>query len=251
MTSRSSANFAVGARVERLPLILHVLDRTYGRSSHARGGDPLDSLIATVLSQNTTDTNSHRAFEQLKERFPSWDDVLRARPARIARAIRSGGLGGIKSKRIRQILREIERERGRLDLNFLKGKSLAGSRDYLTSLPGVGPKTAACVLLFSLGKPAFPVDTHVLRVSKRLGLLLRKTTMEQAHDVFMELLDSPGPSGGEAKWDADDMLALHLGLVRHGREVCRARRPMCSVCALDELCPRVGLSDSMARRMRE
>jgi len=222
------------------------LDRSYGRPSHGRGGDPLDSLIGTVLSQNTTDVNSHRAFDRLKERFPKWESVLAARPRQIAGAIRSGGLGDIKSRRIKQILREIERDRGRLDLSFLRRASVRAAREYLTALPGVGPKTAACVLLFSLGKPAFPVDTHVLRVSKRLGLLPPKTTMERAHDIFEEMLDSAGP-GGEAQWEADDMLALHLGLIRHGREVCAARRPRCEICPLLDLCPRIGVAGAAGK----
>ncbi len=243
MSSRSSASLAASPAQARLPLILRQLNRTYGRPSHARGGDPLDSLIGTVLSQNTTDVNSHRAFERLKERFPTWDGVLAARPGRIATAIRSGGLGEIKSRRIKQILREIERERGELDLSFLRRMPVPEARDYLTGLPGVGPKTAACVLLFSLGKPTLPVDTHVLRVSKRLGLLPPKTTMERAHEVFEAMLNSAGPERKD-KWSAGDMLALHLGLVRHGRDICSARRPRCEICPLSDLCPRVGVGAS-------
>lgn len=227
---------------ERLPLILRRLNRSYGRPAHARGGDPVDSLIGTLLSQNTTDANSHRAFQQLKERFPTWDAVLQARPRRIASAIRSGGLGDIKSRRIKRILREIAQDRGRLDLTFLRRKSVPEARDYLTSLPGVGPKTAACVLLFSLGKPAFPVDTHVLRVSKRLGILPPNTTMERAHDIYEALLDSRNPGRGSVPWDRQAMLELHLGLVRHGRETCHPRRPDCGRCALGELCPRIGVT---------
>jgi endonuclease-3 len=205
----------------------------------------LDSLIGTVLSQNTSDVNSHRAFEQLKERFPTWENVLAARPSRIASAIRSGGLGEIKSRRIKQILREIQRERGELDLSFLRRMTVPEASDYLTGLPGVGPKTAACVLLFSLGLPVFPVDTHVLRVSKRLGLVSPKTTMERAHKVFGVMLNSSGSRGTDG-WSAGDMLALHLGLVRHGREICSARRPRCEVCPLFDLCPRVGVETSTA-----
>ncbi|HUU55122.1 MAG TPA: endonuclease III [Armatimonadota bacterium] len=240
MGKTSSGSLAASPREVRLPLIVGQLDRTYGRPSHGRGGDPLDSLIGTVLSQNTSDVNSHRAFERLKKRFPRWEDVLAARPSQIAGAIRSGGLGDIKSRRIKRILREIERDRGKLDVSFLKRASVPAAREYLTRLPGVGPKTAACVLLFSLGKPAFPVDTHVLRVSKRLGLIPPKTTMEQAHDIFEAMLNSGAP-GRKAEWGADGMLALHLGLVRHGREICAARRPRCGICPLLDLCPRIGV----------
>lgn len=247
MTSLSSSSLAAGPPSARLPLILRQLNRTYGRPSRARGGSPLDSLIGTILSQNTTDVNSGRAFGQLKSRFPNWEAVLQARASRIATAIRSGGLADIKSRRIKRILREIQRDRGRLDLSFLRHMPIPQSRDYLTALPGVGPKTAACVLLFSLHRPVFPVDTHVLRVSKRLGLIPPKTTMERAHEIYALLLDSDGASR-----DYDSVLALHLGLVRHGRETCLARRPRCEVCALFELCPRVGVSAlSPAREVRE
>ena len=247
MTSRSSSSLADARASDRLPLILQRLNRSYGRPAHARGGDPLDSLIATVLSQNTTDTNSHRAFSELKSRFPTWDEVLAARPQRIATAIRSGGLGEIKSRRIKRILREIEGDRGRLDLGFLRRWPPGKARQYLTALPGVGPKTAACVVLFSLGKPAFPVDTHVLRVSKRIGILDPKTTMERAHDVYEALLNSAAP-GGDRTWDRRAMLELHLGLVRHGREVCHPRRPECVRCTLAELCPRVGVAQDGGRK---
>jgi endonuclease-3 len=238
VSSPSSGSLAAGSPAARLPLILRQLNRTYGRPAHAREGDPLDSLIATVLSQNTTDANSHRAFAQLKANFPSWARALAARPAQIASAIRLGGLADIKASRIKRILRRIEQDRGRLDLWFLNRKSVQEAREYLVSLPGVGPKTAACVLLFSLGKPAFPVDTHVLRVSKRLGLIPPKTTMERAHEIYEQML----ASGVAGEWEAKAILALHLGLVRHGREICVARRPRCEVCPLFDLCPRVGVS---------
>ena len=249
MTSLSSSSPARAQARERLPLVLRRLNRSYGRPAHARRGDPLDSLIGTVLSQNTTDANSHRAFAELKARFPSWRQVLAARPQQIAAAIRSGGLGDIKARRIKRILGEIEEDRGRLDLSFLRRRTAGRAREYLTGLPGVGPKTAACVVLFSLEKAAFPVDTHVLRVSKRLGILDPKATMERAHEVYEALLDSSGPAASR-KWDRRAMLELHLGLVRHGREVCHARRPECERCALTELCPRVGVPEVAARRRR-
>lgn len=238
--SRRDSDLAAGSPQSRLPLILRRLRRTYDLPAHARQGDPLDSLIGTLLSQNTTDVNSHQAFRRLKERFPTWQQAMEARPASIAAAIRPGGLGEVKSRRIKQILRRIEEDRGALDLSFLRRLPVPEARDYLLSLPGIGPKTAACVLLFSLAKPAFPVDTHVLRVSKRLGLLPPKTTLEAAHTIYAEMLDSGSP--GRQSWDADRMLALHLGLIRHGREICVARRPRCEVCPLFEICPRVGVS---------
>ncbi len=246
MVRTSSSSFAAGQPAARLPLVVRQLNGRYGRPSHGRRGDPLDSLIATVLSQNTTDVNSGRAFARLKERFPTWDEALAARPRAIAAAIRPGGLGEIKSRRIKRILREIEEDRGGLDLGFLRRWRAGKAGEYLRGLPGVGPKTAACVVLFSLGKAAFPVDTHVLRVSKRLGVLPPSTTMEQAHEVYGALLDS----GEGARWDRKAMLELHLGLVRHGREVCHPRRPECEGCALSELCPRIGVAAAAGRRRR-
>ncbi|MFB3883096.1 MAG: endonuclease III [Armatimonadota bacterium] len=240
MSRRSSdSGLATGPASARLPLILQQLDHAYGRPAHASDGDPLDSLIATVLSQNTSDVNSHRAFAQLKARFPRWQQALAARPNQIAAAIRLGGLADIKARRIKHILRTIEQDRGKLDLSFLKRMELRKALSYLTALPGVGPKTAACVLLFSLRRRAFPVDTHVLRVSKRLGLLPPNTTMERAHEVYELMLGEANPSG---QWSAADMLALHLGLVHHGRRVCIARRPRCSICSLYDLCPRIGVA---------
>jgi endonuclease-3 len=213
----------------RIPLILKRLGRTRKRPTHARALAPLDSLMLTVLSQNTTDANSGRAFAQLQARFPSWEEVLAARPQEIAAAIRSGGLAEIKSRRIKQILRRIEQDRGRLDLGFLRRLPTPEVHDYLLGLPGVGRKTAAVVLLFSLHRPVFPVDTHVLRVSKRLGLIPPSTTMDRAHDVYAEMLEP------------DQMLDLHLGLIRHGREMCIARWPRCTVCLLRDLCPQLGV----------
>jgi endonuclease-3 len=199
---------------------------------------PLDSLMLTVLSQNTTDANSGRAFEQLTARFPTWEAVL-ATPARdVADTIRSGGLAEIKSGRLKQILARIEEDRGRLDLSFLKRMPIGEARDYLLDLPGVGRKTAAVVMLFSLGMPAFPVDTHVLRVSKRLGLIPPGTTMDKAHDLFEDIVD------------AEVMSDLHLGLIRHGRTVCIARRPKCPACALMDLCPQVGVTGASQERGR-
>jgi endonuclease-3 len=242
VSSRSSGSLAAQSPAARLRSILRRLNRSYGRPSHGREGDPLDSLSATVRSQNTTDVNSGRAFSQLKARFPDWEQVLSARAERIAGAIRSGGLGDIKARRIKRILRQIEQDRGRLDLGFLRRLPLPEARDYLTGLPGVGPKTAACVLLFSLRRAAFPVDTHVLRVSRRLAIIPPTTTMEQAHDIYDALLTSDSSRRSKVAWEAQAMLALHLGLVRHGREICAARRPRCDSCPLSELCPRVGVT---------
>jgi len=250
VTRISSSRLLSGSPRARLPLILGRLERAYGRPTHARGGDPLDSLIATILSQHTSDVNSHRSFQQLRERFSGWQEVLRAQTRQIAAAIRPGGLAEVKSGHIKRLLREIERERGRPDLSFLRRLPTERARHYLLQLPGVGPKTAACVLLFALGRPAFPVDTHVLRVSQRLGLLPPRTTMERAHGIFAALLDSGGGAEGQPRWGHSEMLALHLGLVHHGREVCRSRRPRCASCTLFALCPRVGVEGAAIRLRR-
>lgn len=229
MTSPSSSSLAFAPPSARIPLILRNLGRGFRRPVHAVKRSPLDSLIATVLSQNTTDANSGRAFRHLKARFPDWQEAAKARTRQIAAAIRSGGLADIKAARIKRILGRIEKDRGRLDLSFLQHLTIEQARSYLVGLPGVGPKTAACVLLFSLDKPVFPVDTHVLRVSKRLGLIPPKTTMERAHDIFAALVRPK------------QTLPLHLGLVRHGRQVCLARRPRCPICTISDLCPRIGV----------
>ena len=216
----------------RLRAIALRLRKVYGPPPAPRRLPPLDELILTVLSQHTSDTNRDRAYADLRSRFPSWDDVADAPLPAIARAIHRGGLGPTKAVRIRAILRAL-RERGiALDESALSRMRSKALWDLLMSLPGVGPKTAACVLLFSLGRPYFPVDTHVHRVARRLGL-----ADEHADAVVTqeELQATVPPS---------EMYALHMHLIRHGREVCIARRPLCSQCVLSTLCPRVGVVDA-------
>lgn len=184
----------------------------------------MSTLVATVLSQNTSDSNSERAFDSLMAAFGSWEAVVEARPEEIACSIRAGGLAEIKAKRIRSILQEIRQERGGFDLDFLSGLSLAEAKAWLRKLPGVGPKTAACVLLFSLGRPALPVDTHVFRVARRLGLFHSKVSAERAHEILEELT----PAGR--------VYQFHIHMVEHGRRVCKAQRPRCHICILRQLC---------------
>jgi endonuclease III len=176
------------------------------------------------LSQATSDTNSGRAFAGLKERFPSWDAVLDAPTIAVADAIRPGGIADVKARRIQDILSEIESREGAPLLDRLNELSDEDAEAYLRSLPGVGPKTAACVLLFSLGRPAFPIDTHVHRVAGRLGLVRPDATAEAAH---RELGPAVPP---------DIRYSFHVGLIRHGREICKPRLPRCSSCALFDLC---------------
>ena len=201
------------------------LAREYGNRRWVAEGEPLDSLIGTILSQNTSDVNSGRAFESLKRRFQTWERVLHATPRRIAGAIRQGGLAGIKSRRIKAILSDIKKSHGRLDLGFLKEFPAGEGYDYLLSFKGVGPKTAACVLLFACRKPVFPVDTHILRIGKRLGWARPR----ESAGAFQERMRGRIPRG----W----VYSLHINLIAHGRAVCRPRRPKCGECILDKLCP--------------
>ena len=187
----------------------------------------LDELVATVLSQHTSDRNSERAFASLKERFAAWEDVRAAPAAAVADAIRMGGIADQKAVRIQRILAMVDEREGRLDLSRLHELDDAEIEAYLTSLPGVGPKTAACVLTFSMGRPAFPVDTHVHRVARRLGWVPERATAEQAHTALRDLVP------------ADIRHDLHVALIAHGRRVCHARRPDCPACVLRELCPAV------------
>ena len=185
---------------------------------------PVDELVSTILSQNTNDTNRDRAFKALKARFPTWEAVIDADPEEVIDAIRPAGLANQKGPRIQSVLREISERRGKLDLDFLTGLPFDEARKWLMQFKGVGPKTAAIVLLFSLEMPAFPVDTHIYRVTGRLGVLPEKMSVEQAHDYLANLLPP------EAYFPA------HLNLIRLGREICQARRPKCPECPLQELC---------------
>ena len=210
--------------------------RTLARSVHLRlvraYGSPVwraplpavDELVSTILSQNTNDTNRDRAFHALRVRFPTWEAVRDASPRAVIAAIRSAGLANQKGPRIQKALRTITAERGALDLEFLRRVPAAEARAWLERLQGVGPKTASIVMQFSLGHPAFPVDTHIYRVSGRLGLRPERASVEQAHALLASL------------FRPDEYAAAHLNLIRHGREVCRARKPACPDCILRQLC---------------
>jgi endonuclease-3 len=202
------------------------LKRAHGPLGPPRRIDPLDELVLTILSQNTSDVNRDRAYAAMRARFPTWEALARAPVREVAAAIRPGGLSNIKAPRILSVLGEIrERQGGSLDLSWMSTASSRRVREYLTSLPGVGPKTAACVLAFALGRPALPVDTHVFRVARRLGFLDARTDPARAHDV-MEALVPPRLR-----------VRMHVALIRHGRKVCRAGRPLCERCPVCDLCP--------------
>lgn len=186
--------------------------------------DPLSELVLTILSQNTSDLNSGRAYEELVERYPTWEAALAAEPEEIADAIRTGGLANVKAPRIHAILSKVESEKGELSLDHLAEMSVSEARAYLLDLPGVGPKTAACVLLFSLHKPALPVDTHVHRVARRIGLVPGHASAEKSHQLLEELLP------------ARLYYPFHLNVIRLGREICSARNPNCEQCPLADLC---------------
>ena len=200
------------------------LIQTYGEPQWRAHMPPLDELISTILSQNTNDVNRDRAYQRLRERFPRWNQVRDAPLEQVVEAIRPAGLANQKGPRIQKALRQITIERGELTLDFLADVPLKEARDWLLRMDGVGPKTAAIVLLFSLGRPAFPVDTHVHRVSKRLGLIGTKVSAEKAHAILKDLIPS------------DWYYALHLNFIRHGRQTCRARKPNCEACALNDVC---------------
>jgi len=196
----------------------------YGPPVQKERRDPLSELIVTILSQNTADVNTERAYRRLRERFPTWEEALAAPVEEIAAAIRVAGLAQIKAPRIRAILADLARERGTLGLDFLADLPVDEARAYLTSLHGVGPKTAACVLLFSLHMPALPVDTHVHRVAGRLGLVPAGTTAERAHALLERLVP-------EALY-----YPFHLLFIAHGRTICHARRPACPTCPVSAEC---------------
>jgi endonuclease III len=209
----------------RARTVLNRLRKRYGDLVPPRRSDPLEELILTVLSQHTSDVNAERAFEGLRAALPTWGAVVRAPTRSVADAIRSGGLADTKAPRIQAILREVQARRGAFDLSALAELSDDEARAELVSLPGVGPKTAAVVLSFSLRRDAMPVDTHVHRVTRRLGLVPPKTSAERADRLLHELV----PEGLRTP--------LHVALIRLGREICKAPTPRCRICPLKDICP--------------
>jgi endonuclease-3 len=211
--------------VPQIRAIVNRLTKAYGRRSWHRRDNGLDCLVQTILSQNTSDVNSRRAFQSLRQRFPTWQQCVNAPVSQIEAAIRAGGLARTKSRRIQRILRQVLRDRGELSIEFLRRAPLEQARQYLQRLDGVGPKTVACVLMFGFNRPALPVDTHVHRVARRLGLIDEKVSAERAH----QLLQQACPPRL--------VYPFHVLLVEHGRRACRARQPNCADCCLADICP--------------
>ena len=210
---------------------------TYGQPKNEPDYDPLGGLIATILSQHTSDRNSERAYQQLVTAFPNWEDVRDAPTQSVAETIRTGGLANIKAVRIQDVLQTLTEQQQAQGSTKILSAFLSDELSRLTTeealrylrlLPGVGPKTAACVLMFHLDRPAFPIDTHVWRTAMRLGLIGPKVSADAAHTLFAQVIPP--------EW----VYPLHVNLIRHGRQICHAQRPLCSICPLYHECAYVG-----------
>ncbi len=198
----------------------------YGFQAWKVHNPPIDELVATILSQHTSDVNTERAFRSLRDHFPTWDAVASAPVDDVAAAIRGGGLANIKAKRIQSALSEAESLFSNSDCSELRELSVSEAREKLCRLPGVGPKTASCVLLFGLGMPANPVDTHIHRVSSRVGIIPPKTSADASHEIIEEALGT----------DLDTVYAFHVNTIMHGRTICKSRNPRCDDCVLLGIC---------------
>jgi len=207
-----------------LKKVAEALEGEYGIPNKETSADPLEVLISTILSQNTNDRNRDLSFKALRRRFPDWVSLLEADTSEIAEAIKVGGLAIQKAGNIKEVLRWIWKRWGRLSLSPICEMGTEEARGVLIGLKGVGPKTANCVLAFGCGREVFPVDTHILRIATRLGLVSSKVTAERAHGVLAPLI----PAG--------KALSLHLNLIRYGKEICRALKPRCSLCVFPEFC---------------
>ncbi len=201
-----------------------LLVNEYGHPTWRPHLSPVGELVSTILSQNTNDINRDLAYESLRQTYPTWEEVRDAPEQRLIECIKTAGLANQKGPAIQNALRVVTEERGKIELEFLKSKTSQDASSWLTDLKGVGPKTAAIVLLFSLDMPAFPVDTHVHRVTGRIGIRPDKMTAAKAHTFLAE------------KFSPDTYYAVHLNLIRLGREICKARQPLCQNCPLNTIC---------------
>lgn len=204
--------------------IFEKLTELYGMPTWRQHLPPVDELVSTILSQSTSDLNRDKGFFALKERYPSWEAVMNAPESEVIETIRPAGLSNQKGPRIQSALRFVAAERGEIDLDFLAEMPLEEAKEWLVRIKGIGPKTTAIILLFAFGRPAFPVDTHVHRVTRRLGLIGPKVSAERAHDILPEM------------GHPDTFYAFHLNIIRLGREICRARGPRCEICPLKADC---------------
>jgi len=207
------------------PEVMSYLEKDYGTPKWELRYDPTFELIYTILSQHTSDINSERAFKSLVRKFKTVEAISNAEESEIEIAIRMGGLSKIKAPRIKRVLNQIYAELKSFDLWFLKEMPMNEAKDWLKNLPGIGPKTAAIILCFSLGMPAMPVDTHIFRVSKRLGLIGKKVNADAAHDILEPMVNP------------HDVFAFHMQLIQHGRTICKAIKPKCESCVISERCP--------------
>jgi len=204
--------------------VFNQLHLFYGGKKQKREKDQIGILVRTILSQNTNDKNRDRAYCALLKRFPSWESLAQAGTKEIESAIKSGGLAKQKAKRIKELLKRIKKEQGKISLSFLSKMSPEQAKGYLLGFKGIGEKTASVLLLFGFGMELFPVDTHILRISKRLGILPEKVSAKIAHKILAEIV--PGTIAYE----------LHLNLIEHGRKICSARKPNCPLCPLKLRC---------------
>lgn len=208
--------------------VYDILAEYYGLPDQSRRMDPTSELIWTILSQHTSDINAEKAFGALADKYNSWREVIETPTDQLVSVIRSGGLAQQKAPRIQMALHFIYQRTGGFDISFLSDWSLESAKSWLREIPGVGPKTAGVVLSFSLNQPAMAVDTHIHRVSKRLGLIGPKVSADQAHDLL-------------EKWVRPDrVLNFHVFLITHGRMICKALRPLCHICPLNKQCPSMG-----------
>lgn len=214
----------INEAIENIPYIIQNLKAVYGTPQLESDLDPLDVLIETILSQSTTNINSRRAFESLKQKFPSWEQARQARTTSIESAIKSGGLARQKSIRIKNLLNEIYKRRGSLDLSFLHTIPLDQAKEFLASFKGVGPKTVACTLLFACNRPVFPIDTHIFRIARRLGLIPEKISDKEAHKMMEDILPP------------ERYYEVHVNIIRHGRKICRPQNPLCEDCCILDYC---------------